>query len=217
MYSKIKIFFLTSWDFFLFIHLLPSMIHHRHHSLFLYSIFKHSCTQNKTILFYQQKLIIFCGFMLKSLQMINDQKSVSSFFKESFEIFLKKKEREREREREMRSPLCMKLLSSPIRQCFVTKRRMPSGMMLRFVRVRKGEDSITRDSPISRSRPKGKGVWLHPACLNYAMRHDMFERAFRDHHQKDRKVVVPEDLVNRVVEKLRSDFYRALSEAKNNR
>jgi hypothetical protein len=42
----------------------------------------------------------------------------------------------------------------------------------------------------------------------------MFERAFRDHHQKDRKVVVPEDLVNRVVEKLRSDFYRALSEAK---
>ena len=119
----------------------------------------------------------------------------------------------------MRSPLCMKLLSSPIRQCFVTKRRMPSKMMLRFVRVRKGEDSIRviPDFEIASRSFKGKGVWLHPACLNYAMRHEMFERAFRDYHQKDRKVMVPEDLVNRVVEKLKSDFYRALSEAKRQR
>ena len=82
----------------------------------------------------------------------------------------------------------MKLLSSPIRQCFVTKRRMPSGMMLRFVRVRKDENSSIRVVPdFEIASKKGKDVWLHPACLNYAMRHDMFERAFRDHHQKDRK------------------------------
>ena len=113
----------------------------------------------------------------------------------------------------MRRPLCMKLLASPIRQCFVTKRRMPNRMMLRFVRVRRGEDSICVVPDIEKTS-KGKGAWLHPACLDYAVRHDMFKRAFRDHHQNDRKVVVPEDLVNRVVEKLKSNFFRALNEAK---
>ena len=125
----------------------------------------------------------------------------------------------------IRSPLCLKLLSSPIRQCFVTKRRLPSKMMLRFVRVRQENDSkvwVVPDTRRSTSTTKGRGVWLHPSCVDYAVRHEMlFERAFRNDRRSgssssssSRKVVVPKDMMNQVLKKLRSDVYDALREAK---
>lgn len=116
----------------------------------------------------------------------------------------------------MRIPLCMNILSSPLRQCIVSKRQLPSKLMVRFVRVQEEEISSTKKKirliPDFESRRRGgKGVWLHPACLDYAMKYNMFARAFRD----DRSIgmVIDDDLAERVRTKLRDDFFDAVKTA----